>query len=335
MFCALRFGIDKVIKLSMVAIPDTDIRLKAIRQAGATDVVFYTMGNRKGKFDKLEAFVARANCFNLTVSVVESGPPIDCIVMGKQGWQEQTKEWIAAIRLFGRLGIKVVCYNFMPQITKDAMVVRTSFDGRTRGDARTSAFRLQDASPAMLEHSETPITLEQMRGNLERFLKAVIPVAEENGVKLAMHPDDPPMSPLGGLQRIMSSVNDFDWLLELFDSPANGITFCIGCFAGFGYDVAELISKYKNRIHFVHLRNIKGSSCDFVETFPDDGDIDLPAVIKTLQDSGFEGCIRPDHAPAFAGEVVELDGYGFQGHLFTLGYMRGLLQAGAKITRGI
>lgn len=309
----------------MVAVPASDKRLMAIRQAGATDVVFYDMSNDGNKYDELEAFVKRANSFDLNVSVVESGPPIDRIVLGKDGWEEQTADWIAAIKLFGRLGVKVICYNFMPQITKDAMDIRTDFNAKTRGGAKTSAFRLSDISPEALKHNEKAIPLEEMQRNLKRFLDEVIPHAEENDVKLAMHPDDPPMSPMGGLSRIMSSVEDFEWLLKLSNSPANGITLCIGCFAELGCDVAELVGRFKDRIHFVHLRNISGSSEDFIETFPDDGDIDLPAVMQALQDIGFDGCVRPDHAPEIAGESNDVDGYGFQGHLFTIGYMRGVL----------
>ena len=142
-----------------------------------------------------------------------------------------------------------------------------------------------------------------------------------------MHLDDPPTSPMGGLQRIMSSVEDYDWLLAANPSKANGITYCIGCFAELGCNLEGLIDKWSDRIHFVHFRNISGCLDDFVETFPDDGDVDLLNVLRKLKEVGFTGCIRPDHAPKLSGEYVEIEGYGFQGHIFTAGYLRGLLTA--------
>ena len=216
----------------------------------------------------------------------------------------------------------------MPQVFDDAMVVRTSFETKTRGGAITSAYRAIDVNHQTLVDADVlPISKDEMRANLKRFLDEVIPVAEEVSIKLAMHPDDPPTSPMGGLQRIMSSVEDYDWLLAANPSKANGITYCIGCFAELGCNLERLIDRWSNRIHFVHFRNISGCLDDFVETFPDDGDVDLLSVLRKLNEVGYTGCIRPDHAPKLSGEHVEIEGYGFQGHIFTAGYLRGLLTA--------
>jgi mannonate dehydratase len=316
-----------MIKLSMVAVPSTDERLATIRQIGVDSVVHYDMANAPGKYDMFDAFRQRVARFGLAVPVVEAGPPIDRIVMGKDGADLQIREWIETLGRLGRLGVEVVCYNFMPQVTEDAMVVRTDFRARTRGDAETSAYRAADLKANPIAHGETPIPFERMQDNLRRFLRAVIPAAEAAGVKLAMHPDDPPATPICGLERIMSSVESFDWLLDLHPSPANGITLCAGCFGELGVDVPSLVGRFRNRIHFVHLRNIRGVPNDFMETFPDDGDIDLPRLIRALYESGFDGYVRPDHSPRLATEPEEVPGYGFQGHLFTLGYVRGLIDA--------
>lgn len=316
-----------MIKLSMVAVPATDERLATIRQIGVENVVHYDMSQSPDKYDRLDAFTARARKFGLAVPVVEAGPPIDRIVMGKGGWEAQTRDWIRCLELLGRQGVEVVCYNFMPQISGDAMVVRTDFAAETRGGARTSAYRAADVTGTTLPHGERAIPFEQMQENLRRFLVAVIPAAEAAGVKLAMHPDDPPATPICGLERIMSSVESFDWLLDLHPSPMNGITLCAGCFGELGVDVPALVPRFGARIHFVHLRNIHGSPADFVETFPDDGDLDLAQLIRTLHQSGFDGYVRPDHSPLLASEAPDVEGYGFQGHLFTLGYIRGLLDS--------
>jgi mannonate dehydratase len=324
-----------MIRLAMVAVPPTDERLTTIRQIGVEDLVHYDMHNAAGKYDALEAFVARVKRFGLRVPVVESGPPIDRIVMGKEGWEAQVREWVQCLPLLGKLGVRVVCYNFMPQVSDDAMVVRTDFSARTRGGALTSAYRAADLTPQIVPHSEKPISIDQMHENVTRFLRAVIPTAEASGVHLAMHPDDPPLSSICGLERVMSDVQSFDWLLDLHPSPMNGVTLCAGCFGEMGVNPSELVQRFGKRIHFVHVRNIRGTPDDFVETFPDDGDLDLPDLIRTLHKSGFSGYIRPDHAPQLASEEAAVVGYGFQGHLFTLGYLRGLLDSvGERVSKG-
>ena len=315
-------------RLSIVAKPATKERLEAARQIGAEDVVYYSVEDRAAIFDQFGAFIERAKAADLRATVVEAGPPIGKIVMGEDGWREQTDDWVDAIRLLATHGVEVICYNFMPQVLDDAMVVRTSFETKTRGGASTSSYRTIDVDHENLVDADVlPISKHEMRANLKRFLDEVIPVAEEVGIKLAMHPDDPPISPMGGLQRIMSSVEDYDWLLAANPSKANGITYCIGCFAELGCNLEGLIDRWSNRIHFVHFRNISGCLDDFVETFPDDGDVDLLNVLRKLKEVGYTGCIRPDHAPKLSGEYVEIEGYGFQGHIFTAGYLRGLLTA--------
>ncbi|MDG1320353.1 MAG: mannonate dehydratase [Paracoccaceae bacterium] len=311
-----------------MAKPATKERLEAARQIGAEDVVYYSVEDRAAIFDQFGAFIERAKAADLRATVVEAGPPIGKIVMGEDGWREQTDDWVDAIRLLASHGVEVICYNFMPQVLDDAMVVRTNFETKTRGGAITSSYRAIDVDHETLVDADVlPISKDEMRANLKRFLDEVIPVAEEVGIKLAMHPDDPPTSLMGGLQRIMSSVEDYDWLLAVNPSKANGITYCIGCFAELGCILEGLIDRWSNRIHFVHFRNISGCQDDFVETFPDDGDVDLLSVLRKLNEVGYTGCIRPDHAPKLSGEYVEIEGYGFQGHIFTAGYLRGLLTA--------
>jgi mannonate dehydratase len=314
-----------MIKLSMVAVPPTDDLLATIRQIGVDNLVHYDMRNDPDKYDALEAFTCRARKFGLKVPVVESGPAIDRIVLGKDGWKAQTQQWARCIEQLGRLGVEVVCYNFMPQVLADAMVVRSDTAALTRGGALTTAFREIDIASRIPIHADAPVTFEEMQENLRRFLVTVIPTAEAAGVRLAMHPDDPPRSPLFGYARIMSSIESFDWLLDLHSSSMNGITLCAGCFAELGVDVTALIHRFARRIHFVHLRNIRGVPDDFIETFPDDGDLKLDQILRALQLCSFDGYVRPDHAPRLACEPSGVEGYGFQGHLLTIGYLRGIL----------
>jgi mannonate dehydratase len=294
---------------------------------GGAHLVHYDMSNEPSKYEDIEELVLRARCFGLDVPVVEAGPAIDAIVLGKPGASDQIGLWQRQIPMLAKLGVKVICYNFMPQVSVDAMVIRTRFDIPTRGGAFTSGFKLQDVGEDTMPHSEIAISVEDMWQNLERFLEAVLPIAERAGVTLAMHPDDPPLTPLCGLNRIMSEVASFERLLSFSDSPANSFTLCIGCFSELGADIKGLIRKHKNRIPFVHFRNISGTLEDFVETFPDDGDVDLPGIMAELMHSGMDAYVRPDHSPLLATDLTDTDGYGFHGHLFTLGYMRGLMNA--------
>ncbi|MBM3522383.1 MAG: hypothetical protein FJX57_05450 [Alphaproteobacteria bacterium] len=316
-----------MIRLSMVAVPPRDEYLRAIAQIGVENLVHYDMAHDPRKYDAFPALVARAERFGLRVPVVEAGPPTDRIVMAKEGADAQIRDWLRLLPELARLGVEVVCYNFMPQLTADAMVVRTDFAATTRGGARTSAFRLADVTTDTVPHDEEPVPVEKLWDQLERFLRSVLPTAEAAGIRIAMHPDDPPLSPLCGLNRIMSSVEAFDRLLAISASPANAMTLCAGCFTQLGVDVPGLVARFGRRIAFAHLRNIQGAPTDFVESFPDVGNLDMAALIRAFARHDVPAYARPDHSPLLATDSAAEEGYGFQGHLFTLGYVRGLMAA--------
>jgi mannonate dehydratase len=312
-------------KLSIVVTPPTEKRLRALKQLGADYAVHYDMHDLPEDLDALRAIRDLYGRFGLPWKVAESGPAIDRIVMGKEGAAEQTERYKRILGLLGKVGVEVVAYNFMPQVTEDAMVVRTNFHAEARGGARTSGFRLADLRPDTVPHDETPIPREQMWDNLERFMRAVIPAAEAAGVRMAMHPDDPPLSPICGLERIMDRVASFDRLLAISSSPANALTFCVGCFAEMGADITGLVERYRDRIPYVHVRDIAGTAEDFIETFPDEGRTDLVAIFRKLREIGFDGYLRSDHAPLLATDESDApEGYGMEGHIFGIGYLRGL-----------
>jgi mannonate dehydratase len=164
---------------------------------------------------------------------------------------------------------------------------------------------------------------------LRYFLERVIPVAEEAGVKLAMHPDDPPLSPIRGLARIMRSVENYQRLLDMFPSPVNGVTLCQGNFALMTDDLPGVIRHFgaQGKIFFVHMRDVRGTPEHFVETFHDDGQTDMLACMKAYRDIGFDGVLRPDHVPTMLNEANEQAGYTAVGRLFAIGYLKGLREA--------
>jgi len=318
-------------KFAMVATTGNERHLRAMKQIGVNHVVHYAMDDLPDSRDELVAIKRRYAEFDLAWAIAESGPAIDRIVMGKEGWQAQTERYKRILKMIGDLGVGVVAYNFMPQVSEDAMVIRTSLDVPTRGGAPTSRFALADIGPDTMPHDETPISRDRMWDNLERFLEAVLPVAETAGVKMAMHPDDPPMSPLCGLERIMDRVESFERLLALSSSPSNALTFCAGCFGELGVDVVALFERFADRVPYVHVRNIEGPPEDFIETFPDQGRIDLPGLVAAIEGLKFDGFVRPDHSPLLATDGDDMPaGYGIQGHIFTIGYLRGLQQAARR-----
>jgi len=313
------------VKLAAVIRPANAKNLRLLAQLGVEDYVYYNMAGMPTSREALRAEQKRIERCGLRLSVIEGGPPIDRIVFGREGRDAQIETYKRALDAMGRLGVRVLCYNFMPQITADAMVMRTSRRTRERGGALTSSFSLAKFD---LERrtSAGRTTDEQMWDNLEYFLRRVVPAAEAAGVKLAMHPDDPPLSPMWQLARIMRSVENFERLFALAPSPVNGLTFCQGCFAELGVDLCATIRRFKTRIHFVHCRDVAGPLHDFRETFPDNGPTDLVRVFATYREIGYRGFIRSDHVPRLVTDRGRNDGYGLCGNIFALGYLKGLME---------
>ena len=159
-------------------------------------------------------------------------------------------------------------------------------------------------------------------------------MAEEAGVQLAMHPDDPPLSPIRGLGRIMRSVDNYQRLVDLCPSPVNGIALCQGNFALMccdptGPDLPTTIRHFgkQGKVFFAHFRDVRGTPEKFVETFHDDGQTDMLACMEAYRDIGFEGVLRPDHVPTMEGDSNDTPAYSSIGRLFAIGYIKGLREA--------
>jgi len=257
------------------------------------------------------------------IAVIESSPPMERIRLGLPGRDEEIEWFCTMLRSLGALGIPTVCWNFMAGFGWQ----RTSLTTPTRGGALATSY----AHAPMIAAPPVPeaISEDALWENLAYFLRAVVPVAEEARVKLALHPDDPPLSPIRGMGRIMRSVEAFDRALDLVPSPYHGITYCQGNFALMGANHADAVPHFAARgaLHFVHFRDVRGDVTDFAETFHDDGPTDMLAAMRTYHTAGFGGVMRCDHAPVMAGEVNDHPGYETLGRIFAIGYMTGLREA--------
>lgn len=262
----------------------------------------------------------------LKLNVIEGPPSLATKTkLGLPGKDEEISNFITFMKNLKQYGgIDVICYNWMPVISW----YRTKKDLPGRGGALVTAFDYEDVKN--LPNTEYGVvTKEDLWKNLEYFLKAVIPEAEKIGMKLAMHPDDPQVDSIKGISRIMTTVENFNRMVNLVKSPCNGITMCQGNFSLMGADIPSLVRDFGKRglIHFVHFRNVRGGKFKFEETFHDEGQIDMYAAMQAYYDIGFKGSIRPDHVPTMAGDSNERPGYSNIGSLYAFGYMRGLMQA--------
>ncbi len=243
---------------------------------------------------------------------------------------EAIDNYCRMIENMGKLDIPLLCYNFMAVFGW----LRTDINILERGGALTSEFDLEVARTEQVPQ-ERQISESQLWDNLFYFLDKVLPVAERNNVKMALHPDDPPISPLKGVGRILNSAESIDKVLLRFPSPSNGITFCQATFKTMGEDLKSISEKWikDGKVFFIHLRDIKGEKTKFRETFHDNGTTDMAEMMAHYQQCGFDGPIRPDHAPAMYGERQNhfeggiSVGYELMGKVLALGHMKGVCDA--------
>lgn len=329
-------------------------RLRYIRQLGATDIFVDHADTEEEPDDfndqdgaetiavgpdqipsvrELEAAKSRIEQAGFSFTGIQSLPysMYGDIMFGREGADEALEQITTLIRNLGEAGVPILGYQWNP---RSVVPMRTS-PVETRGGAETTAFDYDelenpdDLAPGL----ERAYTEEEFWENYQHFLETVLPVAEEAGVDLALHPVDPPvLESLGGIPRLFRNVENFEKAMELVPSDNHGLKLCLGCFSQMGEDVTDVLRRFgeRDQIVFIHFRDVVGTVPKFHETFVDRGNFDTVEAVRTLQEISFDGAVIPDHVPKMCGD----DGWRHRARGFTIGYLRGVIDTvGVEPTR--
>ena len=335
---------------------DDPIPLEHVRQIpgvrGVVSALYDVPVGESWPADRLERLAGRIDAAGLRFSVVESIPVHEDIKLGRPTRDRLVEAYAESVRRMGALGIPVLCYNFMPVFdwTRTDLAM-TLADGsralayddealaridlsRGTGDLPGWAAAYDADSLARLLAAYREVEPERLWENLAWFLERVVPVAESAGVRMGIHPDDPPW-PIFGLPRIVTDAAALERLLALVDSPANGVTFCTGSLgASPTNDLPAMARRLgeMGRIAFAHCRNIRrtGERRFHESPHPSEfGDVDMFAVLKALHDTGFTGPMRPDHGRMIWGERGR-PGYGLFDRALGATYLQGVWEGIAR-----
>ena len=300
-------------------------------QMGITDVVVKVAPELTGrpepwKRDALAGVVGDLAKAGLRVVALE-GDPFDMspVKMGLPNRDETLERYRLLLGNMAELGIGLLCYNFMVGTGWHRTGERVG-----RGGAKATYFSLAENQRTM---PGTLLSADQVWDNYAYFIRAVMPEAQRLGLRMGLHPDDPPLPSLGGMARVFGSVEAYDRAYALAPCRANGVTFCQANFKLMGADLGAAARHFGSRIAFIHVRDVRGTAEEFVELFHDEGDTDQLALFRLYRELGLDVPFRCDHVPAMAGEGDEpgfVPGYGTLGRLFANGYLTALLQASAR-----
>lgn len=341
------------------------VSLEQIRQVpGVTGVITTLYGIKPGEQWPAEAIRAmqdEVKAAGLQVSGIESVNIHDAIKVGTSDRDRYIENYIITLERLGQAGINLVCYNFMPVFdwVRTDLAKRRA-DGSTvlaydqeiidrinpdemlsAMDAKSNGFVLPGWEPERMAHLKElfamykDINEEKLFTNLKYFLESIMPTCEKYGIKMAIHPDDPAWS-VFGLTRIMTDKEKLLQLIDLVDSPYNGVTICTGSLGSNpANDIPDIIHSLKGRIHFAHVRNLRyNGPGNFEEAahLSSDGSMDMFKIMKAFYDIGFDGPMRPDHGRAIWGEVA-MPGYGLYDRALGASYLLGLWESIDKMSR--
>ncbi|WP_189424328.1 mannonate dehydratase [Devosia pacifica] len=328
----------------------TEERLRFAAQIGATGIQMNNPnlpGEARWEEADIRSLVETVEAAGLRFEAIENVPThfYHKAMLGLQGRDEQIENYRATIRAVARAGVPVLGYHFMPN-----SVWTTSRDAETRGGATARRFEMAEVEanaddldvlrafmPTTLGHASSMplfgkdgphVSEDQMWANYRYFIEAVLPVAEEEGLRLALHPDDPPVPMLGGVARLFYKPENFRKAYEMAGrSKAWALDLCLGCCSempGGKANVREMIEHFGplGAIAYIHFRDVKGTVPDFTECFIGDGNFDPAEVIALLASTGFDGFLLDDHVPKMDGD----SDWNHRGRSHAIGYMQGLVR---------
>ena len=305
--------------------------------------------------ESIAALKTEVEANGLIFDVVESVPVHEDIKLGRPTRDRLIANYQENIRRLGEAGVKCICYNFMPVFDwtrtqldkpladgstalvyyKDQLEKMDPLTGELSLPGWDASYKKEDLKALFEAYSR--LTEEDLWENLRYFLEAVIHVAEESGVNMAIHPDDPPWN-IFGLPRIITCEANLDRFLKLVVSPANGLTLCtgsLGCAAS--NDIYRMIDKYaaQGRIHFMHVRNVKilpDGGFEESAHFSACGSLDIVRILDILHRNRFDGYLRPDHGRMIWGETGR-PGYGLYDRALGASYINGIWETLNKLHR--
>ena len=335
------------------------ITLNKLRQVpGLSGVITTLYGVPPGEVWKKKELLAlkqEVEAIGLSIIGIESVGVHDSIKTAGKDRDQRIENYIATLKIIGEAGIDLVCYNFMAVFDwTRTNLAKPRADGSTvmsyeqeiidkidpnnmfaHMNAKSGGHLMPGWEPERMARIKELFELyqaldeEMLFANLVYFLKAIMPVCGQYGIKMAMHPDDPAWT-VFGLPRIMTNKQQLLRFLTAVDNPLNGVTVCTGSLGSNpANDIPGIIHALKGRIHFAHVRNVRHNSPgNFEESahLSGDGSLDMYAIMKALYDSGFDGPIRPDHGRNIWGES-SMPGYGLYDRALGLSYLSGLLEA--------
>ena len=249
------------------------------------------------------------------------------IMLGGPRRDEQIENMVHTIRNVARAGIPFLGYHWLP-----SAVWRTP-PATIRGGAVATAFDYEVAAKMPLTH-DREYTEEEMWDNLEYWITTIVPVAEEEGIRLAVHPNDPPVERLGGIPQLLRSFDAFKRLMGIYDSDSNAIKFCQGTFAEMAdEDIYEMIRYFGEckKIAYVHFRNVSSPVPRFNEEFINTGYVDMYRTMKIYHEVGFDGVFVDDHVPHTHQDTA----WGHRARAFAYGYIQAMIEAVQKQAAGM
>ena len=306
--------------------------LKFAKEYGATDILLNQNSdkdnhlldhNDRWELKDLVSLRRTVESYGMKLSALENVPTkfYDHIMLGGPKRDEQIENMIHTIRNIARAGIPIFGYNWMP-----SQVWRTE-PKYIRGNAEATAFDYNIAKDLPLTH-DREYTEEEMWNNLEYWINIITPIAEEEGIRLGIHPCDPPVETLGGIPQLLRSFDAYKRLIEIYPSDSNGIEFCQGTFSEMNDDIYEMIKYFgeRKKILYVHFRNVSGQVPKFHEEFVNTGYVDMHKAMKIYNDVGYDSFFIDDHVPS----TFQDTHFGHRGRAFAMGYIQALIESVKK-----